>query len=119
MTRSRKELLVENAFLRHQLLVAVRKVKRAKLRAADRLDSLALESLHFIGPGTDLTIGLHPSSRWLCGRFETAAVEQHRACPLYRPASRALLPDGAYPDGSTASPVVAKPRRPKTQAHLN
>jgi hypothetical protein len=37
LTRSRCELLAENTFLRHQLLVAARRVKRPNLRAADRL----------------------------------------------------------------------------------
>jgi hypothetical protein len=45
LTRSRKELLAENAFLRHQLLVAVRKVKRPKLRAADRIVLIGLAAL--------------------------------------------------------------------------
>jgi hypothetical protein len=45
LTRSRKELLAENAFLRHQLLVAVHKVKRPKLRAADRLVLVGLAAL--------------------------------------------------------------------------
>jgi aminopeptidase len=45
--------------------------------AADRLDALALDALHLAGPGTDLTIGLLPSSRWLCGRFETADGLRH------------------------------------------
>ncbi len=47
------------------------------VRAAGRLDALGLDSLHFAGPETDLTIGLLPSSRWLCGRFETAAGLRH------------------------------------------
>jgi aminopeptidase len=47
------------------------------VRAANRLDGLRLDSLRFDGPGTDLTVGLLPSSRWLCGRFETAAGLRH------------------------------------------
>jgi aminopeptidase len=47
------------------------------VRAANRLDALGLDSLDFDGPGTDLSIGLLPSSRWLCGRFETAAGLRH------------------------------------------
>jgi aminopeptidase len=39
--------------------------------AARRLDDARLDSLRFQGPGTDLTIGLLPSSRWLAARFET------------------------------------------------
>jgi aminopeptidase len=37
-----------------------------------RLAKLDLDSVHFEGPGTDLTIGLLPSSRWLTAREETA-----------------------------------------------
>ena len=33
-------------------------------RAASRLDELDLDALHFVGPGTDLTVGLLPSSRF-------------------------------------------------------
>jgi aminopeptidase len=47
------------------------------VRAARQLEALGLDSLHFAGPGTDLRVGLLPSSRWLCGRFETAAGLRH------------------------------------------
>jgi aminopeptidase len=33
-------------------------------RTASRLDELDLDALHFVGPGTDLTVGLLPSSRF-------------------------------------------------------
>ena len=36
-----------------------------------KLDGLALASLHFEGPGTDLIVGLLPSSRWTAARFQT------------------------------------------------
>lgn len=40
----------------------------AKLNArAKQLDSLELDALHFVGPGTDLTVGLLPQSRWKGG----------------------------------------------------
>jgi aminopeptidase len=45
--------------------------------AASRLDALRLDSLRFEGPGTELSVGLFPSSHWLCGRFETAAGLSH------------------------------------------
>ena len=38
---------------------------------AATLDALGLDALHFEGPGTDLTVGLLPSSRWCAARFET------------------------------------------------
>lgn len=44
---------------------------------AEKLGALALDALRFEGPGSDLTIGLLPSSRWLCGRFQTAAGLEH------------------------------------------
>ncbi|HEY5189968.1 MAG TPA: aminopeptidase [Solirubrobacteraceae bacterium] len=36
-----------------------------------KLDDIALDALRFHGPGTDLSIGLLPSSRWCAARFET------------------------------------------------
>jgi aminopeptidase len=33
-------------------------------QAASKLDELELDALHFVGPGTDLTVGLLPSSRF-------------------------------------------------------
>jgi aminopeptidase len=40
-------------------------------RAGERLTALGLDALRFEGPGTDLTVGLLPSSRWLTARAET------------------------------------------------
>ncbi|MFM9126463.1 MAG: aminopeptidase [Solirubrobacterales bacterium] len=39
--------------------------------AASRLNARSFDSLHFEGPGTDLTVGLLPSSRFLSAKFET------------------------------------------------
>jgi aminopeptidase len=38
---------------------------------AGKLDSLSLDALRFEGPGTELTVGVLPSSRWQCARLET------------------------------------------------
>jgi aminopeptidase len=38
---------------------------------AQKLDELRLDRLHFQGPGTDLTIGLLPSSHWCAANFTT------------------------------------------------
>jgi aminopeptidase len=43
----------------------------ALVTAAGKLDGLALDSLHFEGPGTDLKVGLLRGSRWRCGYFST------------------------------------------------
>jgi hypothetical protein len=57
----------------------------------------------------------------LASRFADEAADQHRSCPLYRQASRSLLPPDTYPvpdhDGATVAPPL--PRRPKAQVHLN
>jgi aminopeptidase len=38
---------------------------------ARKLTELRLDSLHLEGPGTDLTVGLLPSSRWACAQMST------------------------------------------------
>jgi aminopeptidase len=48
---------------------------RARLDAltdvAGRLTARRFDALHFEGPGTDLTVGLLPSSKWIAASFET------------------------------------------------
>ena len=39
--------------------------------AAARVTERRFDALHFVGPGTDLTVGLLPTSRFLAARFET------------------------------------------------
>jgi aminopeptidase len=39
--------------------------------AAGRLSERRFDRLHFVGPGTDLTLGLLPTSKFLAARFET------------------------------------------------
>lgn len=51
----------------------------ATARAAARLNDLALDALHLEGPGTDLTIGLLPTSRWANALFETVEGVEHLA----------------------------------------
>jgi aminopeptidase len=45
--------------------------------AAQCLEEAALDSLHFVGPGTDLTLGLLPDVGWSGGAFETAWGRWH------------------------------------------
>jgi aminopeptidase len=47
--------------------------------AASRLNDLGLDALHFEGPGTNLTIGLLPTSRWANALFETVEGVEHLA----------------------------------------
>jgi len=47
--------------------------------AAERLGERRFDELHFEGPGTDLRVGLLPSSSWISARFSTAAGLRHQA----------------------------------------
>ncbi|MCN9242192.1 aminopeptidase [Streptomyces sp. RY43-2] len=52
---------------------AVWRERLAELRTrADRLNELCLDTVHFAGPGTDLTIGLIPRASWTPVGFEAA-----------------------------------------------
>jgi aminopeptidase len=60
--------------------VAAWKERLADLaRVSAKLDELALDRLHYFGPGTDLTIGLLPSSRWISGQMTTIHGVTHTA----------------------------------------
>ncbi|MDP9400026.1 MAG: aminopeptidase [Actinomycetota bacterium] len=45
--------------------------------AAERVTGRAFDALHFEGPGTDLRVGLLPTSRWMAARFETVGAIVH------------------------------------------
>jgi aminopeptidase len=45
--------------------------------AAERLTQRRLHALHFTGPGTDLRVGLLPTSNWMAARFSTAEGIAH------------------------------------------
>jgi aminopeptidase len=51
-------------------------VARLRARCA-QLDALQLDAIHFEGPGTDLTIGLLPESRWIGGGGDTRSGIGH------------------------------------------
>jgi aminopeptidase len=44
---------------------------------AARLTALNLSSLHFVGPGTDLTVGLLPTSKWIAAQMRTVGGIDH------------------------------------------
>ena len=47
-------------------------------RVSGALDELRLDRVRFEGPGTDLTIGLLPSSTWLAAKFRTKGGVEHQ-----------------------------------------
>jgi aminopeptidase len=60
--------------------VAAWRRRSAELQSvAHRLTDLRLDSLRFRGPGTDLTVGLLPTSRWVGGGEETVDGIAHMA----------------------------------------
>jgi aminopeptidase len=44
---------------------------------ADGLNEREFDAIHFKGPGTDLTVGLLPKSKWVSARHETAWGQRH------------------------------------------
>jgi aminopeptidase len=50
----------------------------ALVRVVRTLDGLGLDRVRFEGPGTDLTVGLLPSSRWRAAKFETVDGVEHQ-----------------------------------------
>jgi aminopeptidase len=65
--------------------------------AADRLTERRFHALHFEGPGTDLTVGLLPSSRWMAASFETVDGIEH--VPNLPSEETFSTPDPARVDG--------------------
>ena len=50
----------------------------AKLKArCDALNERGFGAIRFRGPGTDLTVGLLPASRWMCATFTTETGIEH------------------------------------------
>ena len=71
--------------LREDDPVAAWRARIAQLNdVSERLSSLALDSVHFVGPGTDLTVGLLPSSGWSGGRFRDGRRARPSAEPPHR-----------------------------------
>lgn len=69
--------------------------------AAARLSELRLDALRLEGPGTDLTIGLLPSSTWLNARFTTVEGIEH--VPNIPTEEVFTSPDPARADGVVRS----------------
>jgi aminopeptidase len=47
------------------------------IAAADRLTQRRFDELHLEGPGTDLRVGLLPTSSWICASFDTVDGIRH------------------------------------------
>jgi aminopeptidase len=60
-------------------VAAWRERARALKSVAERLSERRFDAIHLEGPGTDLTVGLLPTSRWNGGMDETVDGVQHMA----------------------------------------
>lgn len=58
-------------------IAAWRERADALVSAADRLTARRFDALRFVGPGTDLTVGLMKTSKFLAARFETVGGITH------------------------------------------
>ena len=74
---------------------------------AERLTGHGFDALHFEGPGTDLRVGLLPTSRWISARFETVGGIRHM--PNLPSEEIFTTPDPLRVDGHVRStkPLVA------------
>ena len=70
-------------------------------RVTNALADLALDRLRFRGPGTDLTIGLLPSSRWIAAKMRTVDGVDHQ--PNIPTEEVFTAPDPARVDGTVTS----------------
>jgi len=58
--------------------VAAWRAHTERLKAkANGLEAQGFDAIRFRGPGTDLIVGLLPSSRWMCATFETETGIEH------------------------------------------
>jgi aminopeptidase len=69
----------------------------ALVSAAARVTARRFDAIRFVGPGTDLTLGLLPSSKFLAARFETVDGIQH--LPNLPSEEIFTAPDPARADG--------------------
>ncbi len=70
-------------------------------RVSRALTELTLDAVRFEGPGTDLTIGLLPSSRWVAAKFNTVGGIEHQ--PNIPTEEVFTTPDPARVDGVVRS----------------
>lgn len=92
--------------------VAAWREQAALLEArAEALDAAGYDAIRFRGPGTDLTVGLTPRSRWSCGSFSTETGIPHM--PNLPTEEVFTTPDWRRTEGYVRStaPLIAAGRR--------
>jgi hypothetical protein len=106
--------------LRGELTAEV-KLAEDRVSSGQTIGRVLLSKTRRISPLARFIVAQRAGRQALANRFRHDAVEQHRSCPLYRQASRTLLPPGAYPvaESSRDANAAAPLRRTRTQVHLN
>jgi aminopeptidase len=77
LTRLERELLHVLRLDEPDPIAAWRRRADTLIGAAQRLGEQRFDALHYEGPGTDLTVGLLPSSEWRAARFSTIDGIEH------------------------------------------
>jgi hypothetical protein len=110
------------------LIAGLRAELRTEVRAAQRLisrgesfDTVLLSPNKRLSPLSRYIIAMRAGHVELGERFRHEAAQQHRSCPLYRSASRPLLPPGLYPVRGQRSneELGALTQHHSPQPHLN
>jgi hypothetical protein len=106
--------------LRAELSAEVRSAQR-RIDGGEAIDSVLLGSENRLSPLSRYITALRAGRHELGEHLRPAAGEQHRCCPLYRPACRPLLPPEHYPvrERSSDEELVAMTRQFCPQPHLN
>jgi aminopeptidase len=82
-------------------IAAWRERAETLIGVAERLTARGFDALHYEGPGTDLTVGLLPETRWQAARFETVDGIVHM--PNLPTEEVFTTPDPARADGHVTS----------------
>ena len=101
LARLERELLHVLRLDEEDPIAAWRARADALVSVAERLSERRFDALHYEGPGTDLTIGLLPSSGWRAARFQTVDGIEHM--PNLPTEEVFTTPDPERADGTVTS----------------
>jgi hypothetical protein len=106
--------------LRAELRAEVRFAER-RISRGEAIAKVLLSPHQRLSPLGCYIVAIRAERRDLGERFQPDAMAQHRSCPLYRAASRQLLPPELYPvrERSADEELVAMTRHLNPQIHLN
>ena len=94
--------------LRSELRLELRRIETAMRRGA-ALEVIVLGPSQLVSPMSRYLSACRHGRPDLADRLRPEARDQHWACPLYRPATRGLIPDDDYPVGLLVADLVPSP----------